>query len=127
MRPSSFIPLVAGAAGFLAVYFSSYTVPPTWAPYLSLATLAGVDSICGGVRAGLEGKFHDDIFLTGFVMNTLLAGFLAYLGDRIGVDLFLAAVVLLGGRVFLNLSLIRRYWLNQAHMVSQSRKKEPAA
>ncbi|MES2464691.1 MAG: small basic family protein [Armatimonadota bacterium] len=125
MRISAVIPILGAFIGFLVVYVSSYTVPPTWASYLSLATLAGVDSICGGVRAGLEGKFHDDIFLTGFAMNTLLAGFLAYLGDRIGVDLFLAAVVLLGGRVFLNLSLIRRYWLNQSQMAS--RRKEAAS
>jgi small basic protein len=91
MRLSAVIPILGALVGFLVVYLSSYTVSPTWASYLSLATLAGVDSICGGVRAGLEGKFHDDIFLTGFAMNTLLAGFLAYLGDRIGVDLFLAA------------------------------------
>lgn len=125
MRLSAFVPLMGAVAGFLAVYLSSYTLPPIWAPYVSLATLAGVDSICGGVRAGLEGKFHDDIFLSGFVMNCLLAGFLAYLGDRIGVDLFLAALVLLGGRVFLNLSLIRRYWLNQAQQAS--RKKDAAS
>jgi len=126
IRASSILPIIGGLAGFFAIYFSSYTVSPTWAPYLSLATLAGVDSICGGIRAGLEGKFHDDIFLTGFIMNTLLSAFLAYLGDRIGVDLFLAAVVLLGGRIFLNLSLIRRYWLNQAHLATQSRKKDAA-
>ncbi len=124
MRLSAIIPILGAISGFLAVYLSSYTVPPTWASYISLATLAGLDSICGGIRAGLEGKFHDEIFLTGFAMNTLLAGFLAYLGDRIGVDLFLAAVVLLGGRVFLNLSLIRRYWLNQAQLAS--RRKETA-
>jgi small basic protein len=125
MRLSAVVPILGALVGFLVVYLSSYTVSPTWASYISLATLAGVDSICGGVRAGLEGKFHDDIFLTGFAMNTLLAGFLAYLGDRIGVDLFLAAVVLLGGRVFLNLSLIRRYWLNQAQMVA--RRKDVAS
>ena len=110
------IPLLAGFVGFAVVYMSHYSLPPYLAPYLSLAALAGMDSIFGGVRAGLEGKFHDDIFLSGFAVNTLLAGALAYLGDRIGVDLFLAAVVLLGGRVFLNLSLIRRYWLTQRQL-----------
>lgn len=113
MRATAIVPFIGGVGGFAAVYLSQYTIPPGFAPYVSLAALAGLDSICGGIRAGLEGKFHDDIFLTGFVMNTLLAAALAYLGDRIGVDLFLAAVVLLGGRVFLNLSLIRRYGLNQ--------------
>nr|CAA9262350.1 Small basic protein Sbp [uncultured Armatimonadetes bacterium] len=115
------LPVVGLLVGFFVVYASQWTIPPGVAPYLSLAALAGVDSICGGIRAGIEGKFHDDIFLTGFFMNTVLAGLLAYLGDRIGVDLFLAAVVVLGGRVFLNLSLIRRYWLTQ---VALSRTKK---
>lgn len=113
MRATAWVPILGGFFGFFVVYVSQYTIPPGFAPYLSLAALAGLDSICGGIRAGLEGKFHDDIFITGFAMNTILAGALAYLGDRIGVDLFLAAVVVLGGRVFLNLSLIRRYWLTQ--------------
>lgn len=122
MKNSVWIPFVGLLAGFFGVYFSHYSVPPYLAPYLSLAALAGLDSIFGGIRAGIEGKFHDDIFLTGFVVNTLLAGLLAYLGDRIGVDLFLAALVALGGRIFLNLSLIRRYWLTQMQL-SRARKE----
>jgi len=121
MRSGILIPVLALIGGFMAVYLQQYTIPPMLAPYMSLAALAGLDSICGGIRAGLEGKFHDDIFLTGFLMNTILAASLAYLGDRIGVDLFLAAVVVLGGRVFLNLSLIRRYGLTR---ISLSRKKD---
>jgi len=106
------LPVMGLVLGFL-IYFAPVQLPSGLASYLSLATLAGLDSICGGIRAGIEGKFHDDIFLTGFVVNTCLAALLAYLGDLIGVDLLLAAVVALGGRVFLNLSLIRRYWLTQ--------------
>ena len=113
---NAFLPLTGLIAGFCAVYFTQASVPPYLAPYLSLATLAGLDSICGGIRAGLEGKFADDVFLTGFFLNTLFAAALAYLGDRIGVDIFLAAVLVLGGRVLLNLSLIRRYALTQAQL-----------
>ena len=121
MRLSAIVPLFGGVLGFGLVYLTQFTVPPGAASYLSLAALAGLDAVCGGIRAGQEGKFHDDVFLTGFLMNTLLSALLAYLGDRIGVDLFLAAVVMLGGRVFLNLSLIRRYWLTQMQL---GRKKE---
>lgn len=114
------LPVVGLVLGFL-VYWLPIKLPSDYSSYLSLATLAGLDSIFGGIRAGIEGKFHDDIFISGFVVNTFLAASLAYLGDQIGVDLFLAAVVALGGRVFLNLSLIRRYWLTQAAM---SKKRE---
>lgn len=115
------MPLAAILIGFLAVVFTQASVPPSWGPYFSLAALAGLDSVCGGIRAGMEGKFSDDILLSGFLMNTLLAAGLAYLGDQLGVDLFLAAVVLLGGRVFLNISLIRRYLINEWQL---ARKKE---
>lgn len=121
------LPVMALALGIVLgwVVFGRLSVPGElaglYAPYLSLATLAGLDSLLGGIRAGIEGRFQDDIFISGFVLNTLLAAGLAYLGDRIGVDLFLAAVVALGGRVFLNLSLIRRYYLTK---IAIARKKE---
>lgn len=109
------LPVGGLIVGFVGMYYLvPISVPSEWASYISVATLAGLDSIFGGIRAGIEGKFHDDIFITGFVVNTILAASLSYLGDRIGVDLLLAAVVALGGRIFLNLSLIRRYWLTQA-------------
>ncbi len=92
-----------------------------YADYLSLATLAGLDTVLGGIRASIEGRFQNDIFFSGFLLNTLLAAGMAYLGDKIGVDLFLAAVVALGTRVFLNLSLIRRYYLTN---MARSKRKE---
>ena len=112
---------VLGLAICFSVYWMPFRPPDEYASYLSLAALAGLDSVFGGIRAGIEGKFHDDIFMSGFVANTLLAGLLTYIGDLIGVELYIAAVVALGGRVFLNLSLIRRYLLTQA---SLSRKRE---
>jgi len=117
----SWLPVVGLLVGFIVIYLSPSTIPVGMAPYVSLAAVAGVDSIFGGIRAGIEGKFHADIFLSGFVMNTILAGLLAYLGDRIGVDIFVAAVFVLAGRIFLNLSLIRRYYLTQ---LSLARKKD---
>ncbi|MCS7300470.1 MAG: small basic family protein [Fimbriimonadales bacterium] len=110
--------IAIGMAGLIlgviiATVLLDVPLPEEWAAYLSLAALAGLDTAFGGWRAALEGRFHADVFISGFIVNALLAAALAYLGDRIGVDLFLAAVVTLGGRMFLNLSLIRRYYLNQ--------------
>lgn len=107
------LPLAGLTLGFVVVYLADVTVPADFASYLSLATLAGLDAVVGGIRAGIEEKFQTDIFLSGFLVNTLLAVILAYVGEQIGVELFLAAVVVLGWRIFLNLSLIRRYWLTK--------------
>lgn len=103
--------LLAGALGFGLVYFTGVQFPMQYAQYLSLAALAGLDSLIGGVRAGTEGKFKSDVFISGFLTNTLLAAFLAYLGDLMGQPLGLAALVALGGRIFVNLSIIRRHWM----------------
>jgi len=113
------LPILGLAIGFVAVYLVPFEVSGNYGDYLAVAALAGLDAIFGGIRAGIEGKFHDDIFISGFVVNTLLAAGLAYLGDQIGVSLFTAAVVALGGRIFLNLSLIRRYWLTQAALTKR--------
>lgn len=104
--------LLAGALGFIVVYMSPLSVPIASSQYLSLAALAGMDALIGGLKAAGEGKFRGNVFVSGFVFNTLLAAFLAYLGEHLGQDLALAAVVLLGGRIFLNLSIIRRHWLD---------------
>ena len=89
-------------------------VPIAIAGYLSVAVLAGLDSVFGGVRAGVERHFRSDVFLTGFLVNMLMAVAIVMLGQVIGVpDLYLAAVVTLGGRIFLNLSVIRRHWLEK--------------
>jgi small basic protein len=108
------LPLFAFALGLSVMLCLPYRIAPDYASYLSLATLAGMDSVFGGIRAGLDNKFKNDIFLSGFVVNMVLAVALAFLGDQIGVqDLYLAAVVTLGGRIFLNLSVIRRQLLER--------------
>lgn len=109
------LPVLAFVAGFLIVYSrTSLEVSTQWAGYLALAVLAGIDSVLGGVRAGMEGKFHSDVFLSGFVLNTVITVGFVWFGDAIGVpDVYLAAVVVLGGRIILNSSLIRRFFIER--------------
>ncbi len=92
--------------------------------YLAVGVLAGLDSVCGGIRSGLEGKFRNDVFLTGFVSNVLIAFTLAWLGDKIFLNLFLAVALVLGSRVFNNLSLIRRYLLTKWQDAQEKKRLE---
>jgi small basic protein len=45
----------------------------------------------------------------------LLAAFIVFLGDRLGIDLYLAAVVAFGVRLFQNLALVRRHYFQKRH------------
>ncbi len=102
------IPVLALLLGFGLVYVYGVTVPSAYSDYVAVAILAGIDSVFGGVRSRLEGKFDQAVFVSGFFMNAALAAILAYTGDRLGVNLYLAAVIALGIRIFGNLGAIRR-------------------
>ncbi|NLW45539.1 MAG: small basic family protein [Syntrophomonadaceae bacterium] len=88
-------------------------IPLVYAKYMSVAILAMLDSVFGGIRAYMENVFDNAVFVSGFITNALLAAGLAYLGDRLGVELYLAAVVAFGVRLFQNLAIIRRYFLKK--------------
>jgi len=123
------LPLLALLLGFAAaVWFKGFVGPvePVNAQYFAVGCVAGLDTLCGGIRSGLEGKFYTDVFVTGFLSNVLIAFGMAWLGDQIGVNLFLAAVLVMGGRIFTNLSLIRRLLLAK-WQDSRDRQKRAAA
>lgn len=120
--------LIAGAAiGVEAFSVFHWHIPPQFAPYLSLAALAGLDTVFGGIRAGIEGRFQNDIFASGFLLNTLLAALLAWFGDHLGINLAFVAVLVLGARIFNNLSLIRRYYLNKLALARKRQQEEAPA
>ena len=106
------IPLVALIVGVLIGIRVGVPLSGQAGQYIGVGVIAGIDSVFGGWRAALEGKFQNDVFITGFVSNVLIASFLAYLGDNIGLDLFLAASLVMGWRIFNNLSMIRRHAIN---------------
>lgn len=107
------LPLLGMVLGLVIGWFSPFTVPVEYSKYLSVGILAALDSVFGGIRAAQEEHFDSKVFLTGFFTNIMLAGLLAYVGDRIGVDLYLAAVVAFGVRLFNNLAIIRRHLLKR--------------
>jgi len=100
--------LLGFAVGMLIGILLPFQIPIEYAKYLSVAFLAALDSILGGTRAGLEKRFEGTIFLIGFLSNAVLAVFLTFIGDRLGIDLYLVALITFGVRIFNNLGFIRR-------------------
>lgn len=106
-------PVLGLIVGILIGVFMPFTVPIQYSNYVAVAILAALDSVFGGVSSSLQKKFDIKIFLTGFFGNALLAAILAYIGDKLGIQLYLAAVFAFGNRLFLNFAIIRRLLLNK--------------
>ena len=105
------LPIIGLLVGVIISYLFSITIPAQYSRYTAMAILAASDSILGAVRAQLEGQYDNKIFISGFCVNALLAGLLAFVGDRLGVELYYAAIVAFGVRLFNNLAIIRRHFL----------------
>ncbi|MEG0772842.1 small basic family protein [Clostridium sp.] len=83
-------------------------IPLKFSPYISVAIFACIDSMLGAIRGSLNKDFRPDIFISGFFGNAVLAALMVYLGDKLGIPIYLAAIIVFGGRVFTNFAIIRR-------------------
>jgi small basic protein len=107
------IALIGLLAGALVGIYLEPTVPAVLQPYLPIAVVAALDALFGGMRAMLDGLFDDRVFLVSFLSNVVIAAFIVFLGDQLGVgtQLSTAVVVVLGIRIFSNAAAIRRHLL----------------
>ncbi len=107
------LPLLGLLLGVSLGLLSDIQIPQIYSNYLSIAVLAALDTLFGGIRAHLQQIYDDKVFISGFFFNTVLAAGLAFLGVHLGVDLYLAAVFAFGVRLFQNIAVIRRILLTK--------------
>ena len=89
------------------------TISYIYSDYLAISIVAALDSVFGGITATLKNNFDFKIFVTGFFGNAILSILLAFLGNKLNVDIYLAAIVVFVGRMFNNLTIIRRFYLEK--------------
>lgn len=100
--------IVGLLVGLALGFFSPWAIPSQYSLYAAAGLLAALDSALGGFRARVAGEFKLDMFLSGTIGNALIAVFLTWLGQNLGIPLYLAAVVVFGTRMFQNFAEIRR-------------------
>ena len=103
------IACVLGAIVGLNAPMISYT----YSSHLAIAIIAALDSVFGGIASVINKKFDMKIFISGFFGNAILAILLTMLGEKLNVDIYLAAIVVFVWRMFMNLGIIRRYYVEK--------------
>jgi small basic protein len=103
--------VLALAIGLGVGLLTNVAVPALLLNYLAVIVLAALDACLGGVRASLEHSFSDRRFVAGLAINVLIAVFIVFLGDSVGLrELYLAVAVAFVIRMLSNLAAIRDLW-----------------
>ncbi|MBT2683122.1 small basic family protein [Bacillus sp. ISL-37] len=113
------LPIMGLVIGVIIGLLTDITIPEEYSNYLSIAILAALDTLFGGIRAQLQNIYDEKVFVSGFFFNIVLAASLAFLGVHLGVDLYLAAVFAFGVRLFQNIAVIRRIILTKWSTTSE--------
>jgi small basic protein len=108
-----FIAILIGCVIGALLGMNAPIIPYSLSGYLAISIVAALDSVFGGIASVIKGEFDLKIFVTGFFGNAILSILLTYLGERLNVDIYLAAIVVFVGRMFVNLAIIRRYYVDK--------------
>ena len=118
-----YIAIILGCLIGAIIGINAPIISYTYSSYLAIAIIAALDSVFGGVSSALNKKFDLKIFLSGFFGNAILSMLLTYLGERLNVDIYLAAIIVFVGRMFTNLAIIRRFYVDKWTRKIEERKK----
>ena len=126
-----FIAILIGCILGALIGMNAPMISYTYSSYLAIAIIAALDSVFGGITSVIKKNFDLKIFVTGFFGNAILAILFTILGQKLNVDIYLAAIVVFVGRMFVNLAIIRRYyvdkWLEKFEKVKKEKEEKKAS
>lgn len=117
-----FIAILIGCILGAIVGINVPVISYTYSSYLAIAIIAALDSVFGGIAGVLKGEFDFKVFISGFFCNSILSMLLTYLGNKLNVDIYLAAIVVFVGRMFINLTIIRKHYIDKWTQKMEERK-----
>lgn len=117
--------ILIGIGAILGVMVGRYipVIPYTYSVYVSVAILAILDTIFGAIASKIKGRFDFKVFISGFFGNAILTMMLVYLGIKLNLDIHIAAVVVFVSRMFNNLSIIRRHYIEKMNRKNSKKTK----
>lgn len=118
-----FIAILIGCIAGALIGMNAPMISYTYSSYLAIAVVAALDSVFGGITSVINKKFDLKIFITGFFGNAILAILLTILGQKLNVDIYLATIVVFVGRMFVNLAIIRRYYVDKWSKAFENKHK----
>lgn len=117
--------LIGGILGAI-LGMNSPLIPYAYSGYLAIGIMAALDTVFGGIKSVIQKNFNMEIFVSGFFINAITAMLLTYLGTKLNVDIYLAAIVVFVGRIFTDMAIIRRHFIEEWSKKRAKRKSSTA-
>ena len=108
-----FISILIGCILGAVIGMNAPMISYSYSSYLAIGIIAALDSVFGGIVSITNKQFDLKIFISGFFGNAILAIALTILGEKLNVDIYLATIVVFVWRMFTNLAIIRRYYVEK--------------
>lgn len=87
----------------------NYPIPLELTKYSAVVIMGILDALFGAIRAEVtKDQFNAIIFVTGLLFNIILSIAITLLGDKLGLELYLAATFVFTFRIFSNVGITRR-------------------
>ena len=119
-----YISILVGCVIGALIGMNAPVISYTYSSYLSIAIIAALDTVFGGISSVINKNFDLKIFLSGFFGNAILSMMLTYLGQKLNVDIYVAAIFVFVWRMFNNLGIIRRYYIEKWTKQMQTKFKD---
>ena len=103
----------------------NYPIPLELIKYSAVVIMGILDALFGAIRAEVTNdQFNAIIFITGLLFNVILSIAITLLGDKLGLELYLAATFVFTFRIFSNVGITRRALLQ--HLLHERTEIEPS-
>jgi small basic protein len=87
----------------------NFPIPLELTKYSAVIIMGILDALFGAIRAEVtKDQFNSVIFITGLLFNIILSIAITLLGDKLGLELYLAATFVFTFRIFSNVGITRR-------------------
>jgi small basic protein len=101
--------LIGILIGLLIGLTINFPIPLELTKYSAVVIMGILDALFGAIRAEVtKDQFNALIFITGLAFNIILSIAITLLGDKLGLDLYLAATFVFTFRIFSNVGITRR-------------------
>lgn len=86
-----------------------FAIPIEYTKYSAIVIVGILDALFGAVKADITKEDYNlSLFLTGLSFNIILALLITFMGEKMGLELYLAVAVVFIFRIFSNLGIVRR-------------------